>query len=80
MPRRTDAGGVDLLLHELLVPERQGLLNRHAGQSERLTDPGGQDHVRLPQTLHLVDRHVVSEPLKRSQQTAFVGERDMFVV
>src|SRR5829696_1909944 len=80
MPWGTDSGAVDLLLHALFVAERQRLLDRHARQSERLTDPRSEDHVRLPQTLDLIDRRVLGEPVKRGKHAAFVGEGHLFVV
>ena len=53
--RRPDARGVEHPLHDLLVPERQRLLDGHAGQSEHLPDARREHHVRLPQALHPVD-------------------------
>ena len=80
MPRRADTGGVEHLLHPLLVAKRQGLLDGHARQPERLTDPGGQDHVRLPQALHLVDPGVAGQVVQGGEHGSLVGQRYMFVV
>jgi hypothetical protein len=80
VPRRADAGGVEHPLHLLLVTERHGLLDRHAGQPERLADARRQHHVRLPQALDPVDRDMPGQPAQRAQHGALVGEVDVLVV
>jgi hypothetical protein len=66
MPGRTDPGCVDGLFHSFLVAERHSLLDRHAGHPERLADPRGKEHVRLPQALDLVDGGVPGETMERA--------------
>ena len=80
MPGRPDAGLVEHLLHQFLVPERQRLLDGHPGQAEVLADPGGEHHVGLPQALHLVDPGVPGQALQRAQHRTLVGQRDLLVV
>jgi hypothetical protein len=74
MVRRTDARRVEHLLHALLVAERHGLRDRHAGQPERLAEARRQDHVRLPQALDLLDPHVPGQALQRAEYGALVGQ------
>ena len=75
-----DAGRVEHLLHQLLVPERQRLLDGHPRQAEVLADSGGEDHVGLPQTLHLVDPRMPGQAMQSGQHRTLVGQRDMLVV
>ena len=56
------------------------LLDGHARQPERLPDARRQEHVRLPQALHLVDPDVPGQPVQRAEHGALVGERDVLVV
>ncbi len=53
--RRANSRGVEDLLHPLLVAEGDGLLDRHAGDAERLTNACGEHHGRLPQRCDVVD-------------------------
>ena len=53
--RRADTGGLDLLLHQPLVAERHRLVHIEPGHANRLAQPGGGDHQRLPQRLDEVD-------------------------
>ena len=69
-------GGVEDPLHLLLVAERQRLLDGHAGQPEGLAHPRGQDHVRLPQALHLVDVDVAGQPVAAPPATAPSSARE----
>ena len=80
MPRRTDAGRVERLLHPFLVTERHGLVDGHAGQTERLADPRREDHVRLPQALDPVEAGVAGEAVEGAEHPALVGEVDLLVV
>jgi hypothetical protein len=77
---RPDTGGVQHLLHPLLVPERDGLRHAHPGQAERLADPGREDHVRLPEALDLLDRGMAGQAVQRAEHGTLVGEGDVLVV
>ncbi len=75
MPRGAQPGRVEQLLHPLLVPERDGLGHRQAGQAELLAQLRGQHHVRLPQAFHLVDPHLPGQLADGRGHLAVVGQR-----
>jgi hypothetical protein len=74
VPGGADASGVERSLHQLLVTEGQRLLHGHAGKPERLPHPSSQDHVRLPQTLDLVDAHVPRQAPQGREHRILVGQ------
>ena len=53
--RDADAGGGEHVLHPPLVAERERLGDAHARHADRLAQPGGEQHRRLPQRLDEVD-------------------------
>jgi hypothetical protein len=75
-----DPSGIDLLLHPLLVPERDRLLDGHPGDPEHLADVSREQHVWLPEAFHQPERGVPGEPLQRAEHGRFVGERNPLIV
>jgi hypothetical protein len=75
VPGRAQPGRVEQPLHLLLVPERQGLRHGQAAQAELLAQPGGQQHVRLPQALHPVDPDARGQPGHHRGHLVAVGQR-----
>jgi hypothetical protein len=51
-----DAGGGDGLLHQVLVAEELRVRVAHPVHAERLAQPRGEQHARLPERDHAVER------------------------
>jgi hypothetical protein len=73
--RRADSGGVEHLLHPLLVAERNRVLDVEPAGAERLAQAGGEDHPGLPEALDPVDRPATRPRPDRREHRLLVPER-----
>jgi hypothetical protein len=74
VPRRTDAGGVELLLHDLLVAEGNGLGRRQTGKPEVLAKFRRQDHEGFPQAFDAIERRATMDGLHLMKDRGLVDE------